>query len=161
MRKIVLAIVSWALVAGACQPAGTDLTEQERAVIADSVEQLAIRLLESYDALDADRFLSFYSDDMRWGARGDFQSRADFDAGVRGWLASLSGSVNVWDERVVRVLGPDAAVLEARCHEIEVDTAGVSLEDSYAMTLVWARIDGEWKVVHAHSSHPRPRPGGE
>ncbi|KPK62630.1 MAG: hypothetical protein AMS21_07360 [Gemmatimonas sp. SG8_38_2] len=156
MRRLVITAASLAVLTSACQPARTEMTERQRFAIADTVQQSLTRLQTAYDALDPESFLSFYSDDMRWGANGIYQIRADFDAGVRRYMATLDEAVNVCDEVVVRVLGPDAAVVEAMCHETEVFTSGDTLEDTYAMTLVWARVEAEWKVVNAHSSHPRP-----
>ncbi|MFG1691750.1 hypothetical protein ACGF5M_06315 [Gemmatimonadota bacterium] len=103
--------VSLALVMVGCRPPGTDVTSEHQTAIANTIEQLTTSFLERYDSLNPDLFLEQFSDDMRWGARGGYESASEFASGVRGYMATLVESANAWDQMEIQILGPDVAVV--------------------------------------------------
>ncbi len=58
-----------AIVLTACQPATTELTEEHKAAIEDTIQQLNTELTVAMNARDCDSWLLSLSDDIRWGSR--------------------------------------------------------------------------------------------
>ncbi len=153
MCRLPLAALSLAFLVTACQPATTELTDEQKAAIEEEVRQMQADMGDAYSALDFDRFRSFLADDLRWAfSPAPFLTMEDIEPGIRAVMSGISETTSE-DEMFVRVLGPDAAVVGLTSHETVVDVNGVSSSVRTAMTLVWARVDGVWKVVHGHQ-HP-------
>ena len=153
MRRLAFAALSLAFLATACQPATTELTEEQKAAIADTVNQLHASLTDALNARDADRFFASYSDDMLWGGAYGFGTRAVVEDAVRaGMESSTDAEWDIsWYDTAVKVLGPDTAVFWG--------SYGGGDERTHT-TLVYARVDGEWKMVHAHASPAESPPEG-
>ncbi len=153
MRRLTLAALSLAFLVTACQPATTELTEEQKVAIEEEVRQVHADMGDAWSANDFDGWRSFFADDLRWGMPPvPFFTMADMEPGVRA-LMSETRETTSEDDLFVRVLGPDAAVVGLTSHATVVDVNGVSRNEETAMTLVWARVDGVWKVVHGHH-HP-------
>ncbi len=153
MRRHALAALSLAFLVTACQPATTELTEEQKAAIEEEVRQSADDLGDAWNARDFDQFRSFLADDLRWAISPvPFFTIEDMEPGLRAYMSGISETTSE-DEMFVRVLGPDAAVVGLTSHETVVDVNGVSSSVRIAGTFVWARIDGVWKLVHGHQ-HP-------
>ena len=153
MRRLALAALSLAFLVTACQPATTELTEEQKAAIEEEVRQTVDDMGDAYSALDFDRFRSFLADDLRWAiSLVPFLTMEDIEPALRAYMSGISETTSE-DELFVRVLGPDAAVVGLTSHETVVDVNGVSSSTRTALTLVWARADGVWKLVHGHQ-HP-------
>lgn len=154
MRRIVLAAFALTVLA-ACQPATTELTEEQKAAIADTIQQVNTEHAVAMNARDLDSWLSGLSDDIRWAIPYGYGSHSQIEDAVRSGLDAATDTTGWgmdWEETHVRVLGPDAAVLwgtyAARFYD----------DERVHTTLVYARVDGEWKVVHGHSTNAEPPP---
>ena len=154
MRRLVFAVLSLAFLATACQPATTELTEEQKAAIADTIRQVNNELNAAINARDVDSWLLGLSDDIRWGMTYGYGSLANIEGMLRPALAAAADTEwgMDWGEPAVRVLGPDAAVLWGT-YTVR-GSAGVRTHT----TLVYARVDGEWKIVHGHSTDAEPLP---
>jgi uncharacterized protein (TIGR02246 family) len=146
---------------GACQPGASELTDEERTAIADTVRQLTVRLIDTWDIpMDPDLFFSLLSDDARWGFNGEFELASSDTSLTRAFMAELASGLTEADQNLenmaVRVLGPDAAVVGGILRYTEVDTAGVAGDGTQAITIIWERVAGQWKVVWGHESDPPP-----
>jgi hypothetical protein len=148
------------VVLAACEPAITELTDDERAEIAAEVES---RLDQLWDALrnpNADLILSFFceSPDLLEVHDGGFISGyATFD--------SLAGPViGEWENQVITVSETRSVVLSRDVvHTMRVGTDSMTYKTGeavptrpWAVTYVWVRSDGEWKILLGHGSHPSP-----
>ena len=154
MRRLALAALSLAFLVTACQPATTELTEEQRATIEEEVRQMQDDAGDAYRALDFDRARSFLADDLRWAfSPVRFLTMEDLEPALRAYMSGISETTLEDEDSFVRVLGPDAAVYSWTSHETVVDVNGVSSSVRTAGTFVWARVDGVWKVVHGHQ-HP-------
>ncbi len=154
MRRLALAALSLAFLVTACQPATTELTEEQKAAIEEEVRQTQDDMDDAWSALDFDRFRSFFADDLRWAiSPWPFLTMEDIEPGFRAYVSGISETTLEDEDSFVRVLGPDAAVYGWTSHETVVDVNGVSSSVRTAGTFVWARVDGVWKVVHGHQ-HP-------
>ena len=151
MRRIVLAAFAVTVLA-ACQPPTTELTEEQRTAIADTVRQLAVSFSDAWNTLDPDTHLSFYSDDVMYGFGGRFRDAESFREATTSFMNLFAEFDQSWDSLFVQVLGPTVAVTGGTVQWTNVRKSGESSLGGEAMTLVWHRVDGEWKVVHIHSS---------
>jgi len=158
MRRMILPLMLFVSVA--CQPATMELTEEQKAGIADTVRQLSMDYLASVSTLDADSVFSFNvdSDEYAWSMDAvlslDFE--ADKAAAAEKYAAASSAHVALDTVRIA-VLGPDAAVLSAAGAVVVTDSAGQTVEMGLALTFVAARRGGRWVLLQGHASHAPPR----
>jgi len=158
MRRLVLAALSLALLATACQPATTELTEEQRSAIAAEVDSVVNEWWTSWSTMDFDRGLSFFADDpdVLWmNDAQPFYTKSGVDELIRPWAASLQRQdVTPIDSRTI-VVAPDVVYTIRINTVVQVDTAGNALpEIRFAETIVWVQRDGEWKVLIGHGSTP-------
>jgi uncharacterized protein (TIGR02246 family) len=155
MRRLVLAAFSLTVLA-ACQPATTELTEEQKAAIADTVRQLSTDYLASVSTLDADTVMAFHidSDEFAWSI--DSELSLEFEAvkasAAAKYAALVAARVSLDTVRVA-VLGPDAAVLSGAGAAFVTGPAGQEMKLLLAVTFVAARRDGRWVLLQGHSSH--------
>lgn len=134
----------------------TGMTADEKAALADTVRSLAEEVDAAWKKLEPEPYLELYSEDVQFYYNGSQLPRAKFEKVVRKEMAGLRRwSTKLLDPQV-EVLGPDAAVASFRYRGEAVDTAGRAREISAAVTLVFERRGGEWKIVQAHESFPPP-----
>ncbi|HEX9164295.1 MAG TPA: DUF4440 domain-containing protein [Gemmatimonadales bacterium] len=127
----------------------------DAAGIRASVERAMHSYLGAIKALDVDRAVNHYLDDPAmhvWndGVRFDY---AAWVAAARANLAPLRSIEGSWGEMTVVPLPPDAAVASASFEETVTDNSGVVTEIRGAVTWVWVRVDGEWRIIHGHAVH--------
>ena len=146
MRRLAFAAVSLAFLATACQPATTELTEEQKAAIADTVMRLSAESAAAWDSQDSSRFYSYFAD---WSAF-PMAGCPSLDA-YRSDIASFWPRFSSWtsDQREIRtlVLGPDAVALEGRQVAAVTDTAGTSGEWITIYSELWVRGDTGWKIL--------------
>ena len=140
-------------VAVACQPTTRVLTDEQRAAIRDTVEQVMDDLIAAGQALDAERIRAGYAENPVVALDGviidDFDARFEMTTQFFGALRVAEGH---YDNLHMEVLAPDAVVVTRNDHLSWTDTSGMAGEWHSAWTGVFRRIDGEWKIVYAHES---------
>ena len=148
----------------ACQPAGGALTDAERTAIADEVTRLDTEFWDAWMTMDIERGMSFYRGDPApvWAWDGEVRSGLET---LRAWfIAGLEGvhhQTITFDERQVTVLDRNVAYMMERGSFIGFGAAGVELgSGQFAVSSVWVRSDGEWKVAGGHESLPSSEPEG-
>ena len=155
MRSERVATIALCLLA--CKPASTELTDEQRAAIRDTVEQVWVGMMDAARALDADRIHAAYADNHVRAENGVIIE--DFDSGfaaTRQWLPSLRTLEAAYKNVHFEVLGPDAVVTTMN-HDLSwTDSGGTEGEWHSAWTGVFRRIDGEWKIIYSHESLPLP-----
>jgi uncharacterized protein (TIGR02246 family) len=149
---IVAAIVA---VNVSCQQRESPLTDAQRAAIVNEIKQLTTAAFEAANQLDHERVYSYFSPKTTGAANGKvFESWEAEKQQNRAALASLREAKNVIEEMQVDVLTPNVAVLVGRYHFTATDTAGNAMTTTPAWTWVFARQNGEWRIVHVHVSEP-------
>jgi len=151
MRRFVFAAFALTVLA-ACQPVATEMTEEQKAEIAETIQQMNTELAVAMNARDLDSWLSGLSDDIRWAIPYGYGSHSQIEDAVRSAPTDTTEWGMDWEETFVRVLGPDAAVLWGT-----YAARGTEGERVHT-TLVYAHVDGEWKVVHGHSTDAEQPP---
>jgi uncharacterized protein (TIGR02246 family) len=146
----------------ACQPVEVtvELTDADKAAIADTVEALNSEWLTAMAAADLDRGMTLFHEgpNVAWGYEGEIVF--GFDAIVSAWRpyfeAMESQDFTVQESRV-EVLAPTVACINQVITGTTTDTAGVTgPELVYAITTVWLLRDGEWKMYFGQESLPTP-----
>ncbi|MBI4501253.1 MAG: nuclear transport factor 2 family protein [Gemmatimonadetes bacterium] len=136
-------------------PAPQVLTEAQRTAIADTVKRLANELFEAENRLDADVFISQATDDpdFRYVSSGNlFPSKDSLSKAAHARVKSLKALTYTLKDGGVTVLSPDAATFTGAYDETAVDSTGKTLTFRDGWTAVYARRNGQWKIVHGHFS---------
>ncbi|NIM49755.1 MAG: DUF4440 domain-containing protein [Gemmatimonadales bacterium] len=159
LRSSIATVAAIAASVTACQPVSSELTDEQRAAIRDSLEQVMAGLVDAARALDADAIRARYAENPVVALNGvifeDFDARFEL---TRQWLGSLRTLKGSYKNLHVEVLAPDAAVVTRNDDISWTDTTGVAGEFHSAWTGVFRRIDGQWKIVYSHESLPMPEP---
>lgn len=146
MRGPALAVVSLAFLATACQPATTELTEEQKAEIETAVRQVDLDFQTTWQAReDIDAYMSYVFD---WSSISPFGDESVDNLRTRVlafWGAQATVTFDRSEPRVL-VLGPDAAGIEGTNVRVATDTAGVTRERTSIFRRIWIRQNGEWKL---------------
>lgn len=142
---------------GGCTPTGSGgMSSAEERAIADTLQTLTEQVDAAFEALDPQPYLAYYSDDAHFYYDGSHLPAKEFEEVVRQEMAKYRKfSTTVMDPQV-EVLGRDAGVVSFRYRGRAADTAGNSQKLTAAVTVVFERRNGEWRVVQAHESFPPP-----
>lgn len=140
-----------------CAPADSrQMTAEREAAVADTLRALTRQVDSLFKALDPEPYLALYSGDTHFYYDGSHLPRKKFEAVVRKEMKAFERFSTTMMEPQVEVLGPDAGVVSFRYRGEAVDTAGTTREMTAAVTVVFERRNGEWKIVQAHESFPPP-----
>ena len=155
MHRFVLA-ASTLTVLAACQPATTELTEEQKVEIAAEVDSVANDWWAAWAAADFDRGMSFIDagSEAAWsGDEGTLYTRAEMDRTWRPTFTQLERQdLTFTDSRTV-VLAPDIVCTIRAVTGIATDTTGTTRpEISSIETLVWVKRNGEWRALIGHES---------
>lgn len=141
----------------ACVPADSgQMTAEREAALADTLRALTHQVDSAFTALEPEPYLALYSDDTHFYYDGSHLPRKKFEAVVRKEMGAFESFSTTMMGARVEVLGPDAGVVSFRYRGEAVDTAGNTQEMTAAVTVVFERRGGQWKVVQAHESFPTP-----
>jgi len=147
-------------VVAACQPAITELTDEQKAERAAEVNQRLDTVWEELQRPEFDRLAPFFILAPEATAvnngRYDEWSPAS-DSTTRATLAEWQDQVLTISETRTDVLSPGVVyTMRVGTDSITYISGEATPTRQWAWTLVWVRRDGEWKVLHAHGSHPSP-----
>ena|SRR5437667_8773921 len=131
------------------------VSERDRAAIADTVKSLVNKLYEAENRRDADVFISEATDDpdFRYISTGNlFPSKDSLSRAAHARVKSLKSLTYTLKQSEVTVLAADAAVFTGAYDETAVDSTGKSQTFHDGWTAVYQRRHGQWKIVHGHFS---------
>lgn len=156
MRRFVLAAFALAALAG-CQPATTELTDEQKAEIVAEVNMTLDSFWDSWRQTDYDRAMAFYIDSPETAhAVTDGGIVKGFDSMDRTWRSGFTAVASQrisFEETFVSVLGRDAVCVMQRGAYSSTDTTGVTGPTfPLAYTTVWIRTEAGWRVTAAHQS---------
>ena len=130
----------------------------------DTVEKAVLKahheMKVAAEALDADSFFSFILDEARGPVIQDgrlFSSRAEAFAVVERGFEGVARVERVYESEDVTVISDEAALLTGNGTSTVTLGDGRRLSGPFAVSLVFVRRDGAWKVLHGHYSTPNPR----
>ncbi|NIM49711.1 MAG: SgcJ/EcaC family oxidoreductase [Gemmatimonadales bacterium] len=159
-RRLFATVTVVAVVAAACQPATTELTEDQKAEIAGTVSAIHAEHRNAWRDADIDRGMSYFHDDpdVQFALEGAVMhgSGTIRDALEPIFEGVASQEITIAESQTV-VLAPGVVCVMDQGTFAYVDTAGVTgPETAFAFTAVYVRRGGEWKVLLAHESLPTP-----
>ncbi len=145
MRRLALAVLSLAFLAIACQPAATELTDEQRAAVADTVRQLSAEMHSAFDSKDA-AYFDYFSDWTTSSTAGNRSLEASHSFVQESIWANNTQTSESGQTRT-RVLGPDAVVVERAQVNIVTDSTGETREYDVLLSELWVREDTGWKAL--------------
>jgi hypothetical protein len=152
MRRLALVVLSLAFLV-ACQPATTELTEEQKAEVAAELNAIKADFWDAWREWDVDRGMSYYhnSPDFIWANEGLLIGWEALNEAAR--AANLESQAIAINESRVTVLDVDAVHMVEQGTYSETDTDGVTgPEMTFAFSALWLRSNGEWKVHAVHVS---------
>jgi uncharacterized protein (TIGR02246 family) len=133
---------------------GTEDEEQ----ITQAINAKMDELINAVKAMDISRILNAYSNDVTAIDQAAITSSPDeFRANYRAAL-QMFAEVEKCQlvNQHVRVLSDNVAVFFSKIEQRLVLASGEKVDSPGAMTAVFYYSDGDWKIIHLHSSHPTP-----
>ncbi len=145
MRHSILLAVAFSIAAVACQPASTELTEEHKAALADSVTQLSAEMQSAFDNKDAAYFdnVSDWTTSSAVGTRFHEAGRSFLEESI--WPNNTQTSEP--GQTRTRVLGADAVVVERAQVNIVTDSTGETSSYDALLRELWVREDTGWKAL--------------
>ena len=144
-----LAACLFSLGCSTAKPSGdTTMTAQDQARAQAQVKAMLHQAADDWTANDLDGFMRSYLDSPSLRFAHPKGITLGYDTVKERYAKSIAKSDLTFSDLDVMVLAPDAAVAFGRFHNHGKD-------GSYAtglFTLVVRKIDGQWKIVHDHSS---------
>jgi ketosteroid isomerase-like protein len=163
MRRMILPLMLFMF--AACQPATMELTDAEKAAIAEELTQAYDSYGTAVRQLSQDGMLSFFqqSEDLTF---------AEFGTVYRSWSAladlvhqSWPVYANVqnfhWGDLHIQVLAPNVAAVTTTFDFAASDTTGAPVAISGTASYVWLKTDSGWKIVSGAETFPSPETPNE
>jgi PhnB protein len=121
-----------------------------RAIIADHAKALSAKSPDLLFAHAAPDFIAFDLAPPLLHKGAAAEAREDTEA----WFATWNGPI-AWEDQDLRITaGDEAAFSTSLVHMTGVKTDGAQVSLWFRSTNGFRKENGEWKVVHAHSSVP-------
>ncbi len=154
MRRLMLPMLPFVL--AACEPATVELTDAERAAIADQVNARHAEMWDAFRAADFDRGVSyFHRADLVYAYEGVILDYEAMDQLWRPAFASITSQTVTFADSRTDVFAPGVVSITSSGTYAVTDTLGVTgPQAQFAVTEVWMRRDGEWKLQFVHESTP-------
>lgn len=121
----------------------------------DAIRAVCARLGKAHASRDADGIVDCYADDVLvYGLAPPLSERGQNRRDVADWLATWSTPI-VMDAAGVEVtVSSDVAWTTALNRMRGMKTDGTKIDIWFRSTLCFAKRQGNWKIVHDHSSTP-------
>ena len=157
VRRVMVGVAALALAAG-CR-SETSMSAAERQAIADSLTR---QVKAAYDLSKPNveqRLLSLYPPSGRVVSAAAGQmltSRDSLAMGIKAFWENVGVNMRdpqwIWDQMVIDVLAPNAAVMTARYHIPHLTPRNQPHTLGGAWTAVFEKRDGRWYVIQEHLS---------
>lgn len=135
----------------------SSMTDQERAAVAEAVEQRVSGYVEAIERQDLEYLLGFWADTEGFVLAGDGSLTIGYDTWATQIREIVAGTASVlhaeYKNPHIYVLARDAASYSMEFDWSMATTAGDTVSATGAWTYVFKRLDGEWKVVQSAGTH--------
>ena len=118
------------------------------------------KMTEAAADLDAEGFFAFILDSARGPVIQDgllFGTRAEALETVTRGFEGVASVDRTYETTDVTVISEEAALLTGKGSSTVTLEDGRSFSAPFAVSLVFVKRDGEWRVLHGHYSVPNPR----
>ncbi|MBI5380563.1 MAG: nuclear transport factor 2 family protein [Opitutae bacterium] len=155
-RALFAAGCLWAtgFISAATPPAAPD---PATAAIEQAVLETNERMIEAANSLDADAFFAYILDSdkgliIQNGVR--FKTRQEALAAVKRGFAGIAKLERRIDDPLITVVSPELAVLTGEGNTVATLADGRVMTRRFAVSLIFQRKDGQWKLLQGHYSMP-------
>ena len=155
MKRTALMLMTSLMICSSVYSQG--LTNSQKEKISSEVNVLFDRNIKAAENLDSKGLSDCVNDMLKAGfiTNGSFTGSfdeviKDFKENIKG-VASLKYSIS---NKKITVLSDNAALLTASGKYSMLLEDGRTLTGEFAWTLVYSKIDGNWKIIHTHMSNP-------
>jgi uncharacterized protein (TIGR02246 family) len=124
------------------------------------VLEVHAKMMEAEKNRDADKFFSFIPDFEGGAIIQDgtlFRNRQEALDTVKMAFQQLSKIDRKYDQMYVTVIAPEVALVTGTGTLTAATPDGKSLSGPFAVSMVFAVREGQWKLVQGHYSMPSPR----
>jgi hypothetical protein len=154
-RRLSLVILAFAIIAFACQPQPSTLTDAQKAAIADSAKSVAQEVARGVETLNGAAVLARCSadPDARYLENGFlYASFGAFKDSLYADYATLEPVSYQIDAMDVVVLGVEAAAITESFHFTVKTKAGEEVKGQGIASLVAQKRQGRWQIIQWHES---------
>lgn len=151
------------LLAGAavgCSAAAPEMTDSQRAAVADTITQSAEQVIAAIAARDIDRFMALFTTepDLTYVDNGRiYPSREALAAAAGGFFTRIGSAGGFWETPRVLPLSASSGAFTAIFRPQMVDTGGNALwTEGKIWTFVYQRRGDHWVIVQAHEVNAAP-----
>jgi uncharacterized protein (TIGR02246 family) len=119
------------------------------------------RMVQAANSLDAEGFFDYILDSDKSAIIQNgtlFKSRQEALQAVKRGFLGVAKMDRRFDNPQVTAISPDAALLVSEGTVSATLTDGRTLNSRFAVSLVFVRKEGQWKVLHGHYSMPPQSP---
>ena len=157
MRHLVVCCTIVGVLVG-CSPSSQPGTGTGDAMAsASAIQAIARSFAEAAKARDVNQIAPSFSKnpDFTWAGDGQLMlvSSDTLMSYYRAAYRAYRSMDFVWDTMQVAMLSPDVGVLSGAAHFTVTDTSGQTVKQGAAVTYVFVREDGQWKLRQGHASH--------
>ena len=136
----------------ACKPTVTELTDEQKAALTDTVSAVHEEMMQRWLATDFDSVMPYFlnSPEVGWAWSGGVRhGYADLGALFRPIFDSFESAEFAVGDRRVDVLAREAACVREYGAYTTTYTKGMTRKrDPFVMTTIWVRRNGESKILH-------------
>lgn len=152
--RLSIAAVIVLAAAGCRQPPPATLSPARTAALRDSLIALDSTMNYAVDNLDCDRGMSYIGDERPLFVSGGrvIETHDQLLKVCRDLVAPRTGARMVVRSATAHVLSPDAGYVVHDGEYIVTLKSGETRTEHLAMTTIWERQNGVWKMVHLHES---------
>ncbi len=129
------------------------LTDAERRTIATTIDSLMGAFEEAERSRDPERLIAYLALDFYMYTDGIRTSYDSVAASMRRNLGAMQHFEPGFDNIEVRVLGRDAALVSLTFRDSVITASGDLLQFQGPTTLLWQRLEGQWRLVYADADH--------
>ena len=125
--------------------------------VARSVLETNAKMTQAANNMDFDGFFSYMVDSDQCVILQNgkvFKSRAEALESIKKGYMDVTKVDRRFDHPQVTVISPDVALLASEGHVAATLTDGRTVETRFAVSLVFVKRDGQWKVLQGHYSMP-------
>lgn len=156
LSTLVIAVIALAaaLVFAQQNRAATVPSEQ---AIRDAVLDVNARMTKAADNLDFDGFFSHILDTDKGSIVQNgtvYKSRQEAMDAVKAGMTGVAKIERRFVSPQVSVISPDVALLTSEGTLLATFTDGRTVDGRFAISMIFVRKDGEWKLLHGHYSAP-------
>lgn len=135
------------------QQGSEQLTEEGKDAMADTMRSFVVDMNESFERLDTESYMDYFSQDSRYVYQGSALSHKELQTLIENSMDGLQkASIDTVGSADVKVLSRDDAVILFNYEFTTVDSKGDTTELGGIISAVVSREDDGWKVVHAHET---------